>query len=389
MDKKALAVVKLLDDLKINPYYHPFETNQKSTTLYKGKKSIILGSNDYLGLSQSKEGFKKAKEAINKYGLSTCGARISTGTAMIHNELEESLRRLTKKEGMVLFTTGMLANMGSITCLGRDKIILSDRSNHASIIDAIKMTSSKMSIIYNHNDMEDLENKLKQLPLEAEKLIITDGVFSMSGAIVNLPKLVELKKKYNFKIFLDDAHGLGVLGHNGLGTADHFNLVDEVDYYLGVNSKTLAGIGGFLGCTKEEEIGIKYSARAIMYTAALPPSVVAGVKYCVDALISGNTGFENLRKNIDFFKKEIKKNGLRVIPSDTAIQAILVNDDKNIFKLVHLLKEDGVFVMPVIAPMVEPGVSLLRCSVTAIHKQKDLRNALKKIKFYMNMLNLE
>ena len=232
------------------PYFHELESGQDTVVKMEGKETIMIGSNNYLGLTSDKSVIKAGLKALKKYGSGCSGSRFLNGTLDIHIKLEEELAEFLHKEKVMTFSTGFQSNLGIISALcGRNDYVLCDKENHASIYDAIKLSYAKM-LRYEHSDMQDLEEKLKQVPSECGILIVTDGVFSMSGEICNLPKLVELKNKYGARLMVDDAHGLGVLGDNGRGTAEHFNLEDEVDIIMGTFSKSLASLGGYMASTE-------------------------------------------------------------------------------------------------------------------------------------------
>ena len=261
--------------LGIYPYFHVLESRQDVEVMMEGKRRIMLGSNNYLGLTANPKVIEAGKNAISKYGSGCSGSRFLNGTLALHTQLERELAEFLNKEDVITFSTGFQSNLGIISAIvGRNDFIISDKENHASIYDGCKLSYGKM-LRYNHNDMESLEYMLERVPETAGALIITDGVFSMGGDICNLPEIVRLAKKYNARVMVDDAHGLGVLGDCGRGTAAYFNLTDEVDIIMGTFSKSLASLGGFMAAKKEVVSYVRHNSRPFIFCASIPPACCA------------------------------------------------------------------------------------------------------------------
>ncbi|MDW7679328.1 MAG: aminotransferase class I/II-fold pyridoxal phosphate-dependent enzyme, partial [bacterium] len=258
------------------PYFKAIQSGAGSTVMIDGKKYIMIGSNNYLGLTQDPRIKEAAIDALETFGSGCTGSRFLNGTLILHEELEEKLAHFVKKEVALVFSTGFQTNQGTIASLvGKDDLILGDRENHASILEGCRLSFGK-TYKYKHNDMNDLERLLKNIDSNTGgKLVVSDGVFSMGGDIVNLDHLVELKKKYNFRLMLDDAHSCGVLGKYGRGTGEHFDLEDDVDLIMGTFSKSFASLGGFIAGEAKVIQYIKHNARALIFSASMPPSAVA------------------------------------------------------------------------------------------------------------------
>ncbi|OGQ70916.1 MAG: hypothetical protein A3F82_07000 [Deltaproteobacteria bacterium RIFCSPLOWO2_12_FULL_44_12] len=360
------------------PFFKAMEASFCTTVYYEGKPVVMIGSNNYLGLTSHPKVIQRAKEAIDQLGTGCTGSRCLNGNTVLHDRLEEKLAALVGKEEALVFATGFLTNLGTIGCLAdpESDVILSDAENHASIIEGCRLSKAQV-VTYRHNDMLDLQNKLKEIPSEKGCLIVTDGVFSMTGDILNLPELVAVKKTFpEARLFLDDAHGLGVLGAKGEGTAGHFGLTKEVDLIMGTFSKSFASIGGFVAGESDVIDYIRHKARAFMFSAAMPPASVATVLGCLEVLEEEPWRLENLRKNIRIIKNGFEKMGLAYLPSDTPIISVFVGDEGKAFTLVKDLFEHGIFVTPVCYPAVPFGQALLRTSYMATHTEKELDKAL-------------
>ncbi|MBI5299021.1 MAG: aminotransferase class I/II-fold pyridoxal phosphate-dependent enzyme [Deltaproteobacteria bacterium] len=355
------------------PFFRPIENSSGSTVFYDGKPVVMIGSNNYLGLTHDPRVQKKAQEAIDRFGTGCTGSRFLNGNTVLHDLLEEKLIKLVGKEAGLVFTTGFLTNLGTVACLvGPDDFILSDAENHASIIEGCRLSKATV-VTYRHNDMLDLRAKLKTIPADKGRLIVTDGVFSMTGEIVDLPGLVEVKKDFpDVRLFLDDAHGLGVLGPKGEGTANYFGLTDEVDLIMGTFSKSFASIGGFLAGNPDVIDYVRHKARSFMFSAAMPPSAVATVLACLEILEKEPQRLEGLKKNIQYILKGFEEIGLAFIPSQTPIISVFVGDEGKAFKLVQDLFQSGVFATPVVFPAVPFGQAIIRTSYMATHTKEEL-----------------
>ena len=272
---KDLEKINAVKESGLYPYFHQLETGQDTEIIMEGKKTIMIGSNNYLGLTSHKDVIDAGVEAIKKYGSGCSGSRFLNGTLDIHIKLEEELAEFLNKEAVMTFSTGFQSNLGIISAIaGRSDVIVGDKENHASIYDACRLSYATLKR-YEHNDMEDLEKVLQSIDENKGILIVTDGVFSMSGDICNLPEIVRLAKKYNARVMVDDAHGLGVLGKHGRGTAEHFDLEDEVDIYMGTFSKSLASLGGYMAAKRDVVEYVKHVSRPFIFSASITPASVA------------------------------------------------------------------------------------------------------------------
>ena len=316
----------------IYPFFRVIESAQDPEVILDGRRMIMVGSNNYLGLTNHPAVKDAAIEAIKKYGSGCAGSRFLNGTLDIHVKLEEKLARFIRKEAALIFSTGFQVNLGVISALvGKDDVIIIDKMDHASIIDGCRLSYGEVKK-FRHNDMADLERILQQ-NAERGKLIIVDGVFSMEGDIVNLPKVVELAKAYGARLMVDDAHGIGVLGKTGRGTAEHFGLEDEVDIIMGTYSKSLASIGGFIAGSEKVVHYIKHFARALIFSASPPPASVAAVSVALDIIDNEPERIERLWKNTRKMLQGFKDLGFKVGPSETPIIPIIVGDNETAFKM--------------------------------------------------------
>ncbi len=359
------------------PYFKAIQSGAGSTVMIDGKKFIMIGSNNYLGLTQDPRVKQAAKDALERFGSGCTGSRYLNGTLSLHEELEGKLAKFVHKDAALVFSTGFQTNQGTIsTVVGKDDIIFSDRANHASIIDGCRLAFGKI-VRYKHNDMNDLERQLKTHGNNsAGKLIVSDGVFSMEGDIVKLPKVIELAKKYHARVMIDDAHSCGVLGKSGRGTGEHFNLGNDIDLVMGTFSKSFASIGGFIAGEQKVINYIKHHARSFIFSASMPPSAVATVSKAVDILIAEPERLDQLWNNTRKMKKAFVEMGFNTGSSETPIIPIIIGDDLKTFYFWKLLYENGIFANPVISPAVEPGHQLLRTSYMATHTDNELDHVL-------------
>lgn len=363
----------------IYPYFRPISSAQDTEVMIDGKKVLMFGSNSYLGLTNHPKIKEAARAAIALYGTGCAGSRFLNGTLDIHLELEEKLARYTGKESALIFSTGFQVNLGVLgTLTGRNDYILLDESVHASIIDGTRLSFSKV-IKYRHNDMADLENKLSKLPEEAIKLIAVDGVFSMEGDIVDLPGITQLADKYGASIMVDDAHGLGVIGAKGSGTASHFGLTDQVDLISGTFSKSLASLGGFVASDKATIEYLKHHARALIFSASMTPASVASVIAALDIMESEPERMQQLWDNTHFATQLLRDAGFDIGASQTPIIPIYIRDNQKTFMLTRLLQDNGIFVNPVVSPAVAPHDTLIRFSLMATHTFAQIEEAVEKL----------
>ncbi len=356
----------------IYPFYHPIETGQDTEVILRGKKTLMFGSNSYLGLTQHPEIIEAGKKALDKYGTGASGSRLMNGNLDLHEELESQLAEYVGKEAATVFSTGFQSNLGSIAALaGRNDYILLDEKNHASIIEGTRLSFAKV-IKYKHNDMEDLEKKLQSLDQDRIILIVMDGIFSMEGDIAPLDKITDLADKYNASVYVDDAHSLGVLGNNGAGTADHFGVTDKVDIIMGTFSKSLASLGGFVAGSKDAINFLKHNARALLFSASIPPASAATVLKALEIIKKEPERIDQLWENTNYAKKILVENGFDIGESTTPIIPIHVGDDIKTYQLATLMLQDGVYVNPVVHPAVEKGKAILRYSLMATHTKAQI-----------------
>jgi len=358
------------------PFFKPIEENHGTEVVIEGRSTIMVGANSYLSLSTHPRVKAAAAEAVLRYGASCCGSRFANGTLDIHEELERRLAKWLKKESALCFTTGFTTNLGSIAALlGRHDVAVVDRGSHACLMEGTQLTFADI-LKYKHNDLEDLEKKLAQADPEAGKLLITDGVFSMEGDLANLPGIVALKKKYGLRIYVDDAHGLGVMGPGGRGTGEHFGLHDEVDIITGTFSKSFGSIGGVVAGQREVVDWIKHKARSMIFQASMSPAAVAAALASLDIIESEPERRERLWQIAGKMRRALQEMGFNTGVSVTPIIPILVGEQMKAFNLWKQLLEAGVFTNAVIPPAVEPGRSMLRTSYQAAHTEEQLDRVL-------------
>ncbi|NOR21750.1 MAG: aminotransferase class I/II-fold pyridoxal phosphate-dependent enzyme [Candidatus Aminicenantes bacterium] len=358
------------------PYFTPIQEVKGNKVKVDGKEMIMVGSNNYLGLINHPRVMKAAKEAVDRYGVATCGSRFLNGTLDIHIELEKKLAEFMKKEVALAFSTGFQTNQGIIsTLIGKGDSVITDKMVHASIIDAGRLTYGHVHR-FKHNDMADLEKVLSSLDKDAGKMVVVDGVFSMEGDLANLPKIVELSKKYNAKIMVDDAHGIGVMGKNGRGTSEHFGVEDDVDLVMGTFSKSIASLGGFVAGDAKVISYIKHFARALIFSASITPASVATAIATVDIIQTEPERREKLWNITKKMKSGLQALGYNTGPTETPIIPVMVGNDETAFRLWRSLREDGIFTNPVIYPAVPKGQSLIRTSYSATHTEEELDTVL-------------
>lgn len=359
------------------PFYHALQSGQDSQVTIKGQKVKMFGSNSYLGLTNHPEILQAAQEALVKYGTGASGSRLMNGNLDIHDELEEKLAAFVNKPAATIFSTGFQANIGTISCLlGRNDYILIDDKNHASIIEGCRLSFAK-TLKYKHNDMQSLEKLLQKTDPNHIKLIITDGVFSMEGDIAKLDQINMLAKEYNATVMVDDAHGLGVLGTNGAGTADHFGLSQETDIILGTFSKSLASLGGFVASDKATINYIKHNARSIIFSAAIPPSAAATVIKALEIMQREPERIQQVWNNTNYARNALVHAGFQIGNSTTPIIPIFVGEDINTYEYATYLLKHGVYVNPVVHPAVEKNKGILRFSLMATHSKQQIDEAVK------------
>ncbi len=357
------------------PYFKPIESGADAEVMINGRKMIMIGSNNYLGLTTHPKVKEAAKKAIDKYGSGCTGSRFLNGTLDIHEELERRLARFVRKEKAILFSTGFQTNLGAISVLvGKDDMVLCDRMNHASIIDGCRLAFGR-TIKFKHNDMDDLQRILTSVDVEetnGSNLLITEGVFSMEGDLGVLPQIVRLKKRYGFRILLDDAHGIGYMGPSGRGVAEHFGVEKDTDLIMGTFSKSFASLGGFIAGEGFVIDYIKHNARALIFSASMPPASVASVLAALDIMEKEPEHRERLWRNTRKMQSAFRDLGFEIGGTASPVVPIFVGDFEKTLVFWKELFEAGVFVNPIVSPAVPPDMCLLRTSYMATHTDDEL-----------------
>ncbi len=376
--KKCYAYTRA-DDVKaegIYPWFRPIQESEGPVVHMEGRPIVMAGSNNYLGLTAHPSVKEASIKALEKYGTSCSGSRYLTGTIDLHEELERRLAKFVGKESALLFSTGYMTGQGVIQPLvGRGDYILSDKDNHASIVSGNLMARGGMNtniIRYKHCDMGDLERRLKQIPAEAGKLIVTDGVFSTFGNIADLGQISKLAQEYDAQIIVDDAHAFGVIGEGGRGTASKFGLKDEVDLIVCTFSKTLASIGGFVAGEERVINYLKHHSPALIFSASPTPASVASALAALDIVEAQPELVTKLASNANKVRKGLIDLGFNVIPGETAIVPVIIGDDHQAFHLWKGLFDAGIFVNVFIAPATPPGKAMMRNSFMASHNDEHL-----------------
>jgi 8-amino-7-oxononanoate synthase len=364
-------------EIDMYPYFTPINEVNGNKVKVDDKEMIMVGSNNYLGLLNHPRVMKAAQEAVERYGVATCGSRFLNGTLDIHVELERRLAGFTKKEAALAFSTGFQTNQGIIsTLVGKGDSVVTDRMVHASIIDACRLSYGNIQK-FKHNDMADLERILKSLKGDRGKLLVVDGVFSMEGDLANLPEIVDLAKKYKAKVLVDDAHGIGVMGKNGRGTSEHFGVEDGVDLIMGTFSKSFASLGGFVAGEKKVISYIKHFARSLIFSASITPASVATCLATLDIIETEPQRRERLWEITKKMKSGFQAMGYNTGETETPIIPVIIGDDDTTFMLWRFLREEGIFTNPVIYPAVPKGQSIIRTSYSATHTDEELDYVLK------------
>lgn len=369
----------LLNEVKgkgIYPYFHALESKQDVEVIMEGKRRIMLGSNNYLGLTTNTEIIEAGIRAFERYGTGCSGSRFLNGTLEMHIELESELADFLDMPGVVTFSTGFQSNLGIISAIvGRNDYVLCDRENHASIYDGCKLSYGKM-IRYKHNDMEELERILKNIPKTSGILIVTDGVFSMGGDIAKLPEIVALAKKYGARTMVDDAHALGVIGKGGRGTASHFGLEGQVDIYMGTFSKSLASLGGYMATSTDVAEYVRHNSRPFIFSASITPASCAVALAALRYMRRHPEIVQRLSDLSAYARNGLKNRGLKIRESSTPIIPIYTFDFENTLIKAKQLYDAGVYVNPVLPPATAPNECLLRTSYMASHTEALLDEAM-------------
>lgn len=365
---------KLAMKMGIYGYFQPIESAQGPEVMLGGKKYIMAGSNNYLGLADDPEMKKAAAEAALKYGTGCAGSRFLNGNTIFHDQLEQRLARFKRKEAGLLFSTGYQMNLGVVSCLvKKGDYAIVDKLDHASILDGVKLSDGEM-VRFKHNDPADLDRVLAKLPEESGKLIIVDGVFSMEGDICPLPDIVKVAKKYGARIIVDDAHATGIIGKTGRGTCEYFGLENgEVDLVVGTCSKTFATVGGFVVGDADVIHYIRHNARSQIFSAALPPASVASINKALELIENDTSRRDNLFRMTDNLKKGLRELGYDLGHSTTPVIPVHVGSNENCFKMWRALHELGIFSNPVVSPAVPPGHALMRLTLMATHTDEHVQ----------------
>lgn len=371
--------VKGLREADLYCYFRVIESPQDPEVVIGGQRLVMLGSNNYLGLTNHPKVKEAAVEAVRRYGSGCAGSRFLNGTLAIHQELEEKLAYFMGKPAAVTFSTGFQVNLGTISCLvERGDVVYLDKQDHACIIDGARLSFGETRKFL-HNTPSELRRQMVADDDARGRLVVVDGVFSMEGDIINLPEIVAIAREYQAAVMVDDAHGIGVLGKRGRGTAEHFDLEDDVDLIMGTFSKSLASIGGFV-CGETDVIEhVKHTARSLIFSAAPPPASVAAASAAVDIIMREPERREQLWRNTHFMMKGLRSLGFDTGHSETPVIPIVVGEDQTAFAMSVRLHQKGVFVNPVVSPATPKGRALLRTSVMATHTEAMLSRALEAI----------
>ncbi|MBU6400916.1 MAG: aminotransferase class I/II-fold pyridoxal phosphate-dependent enzyme [Verrucomicrobia bacterium] len=373
---KAAARVRALG---LYPYFRTISSAQDTEVAINGRKVLMLGSNSYLGLTNHPLIKEAVKTSVTKYGSGCAGSRFLNGTLDIHLELEERLARLVNREAALLYSTGFQVNLGVISALvGKGEFILADKSNHASLVEGCLLSAGRF-IRFPHNDMATLENRLEQLDPAAGKLVVVDGVFSMEGDLTPLPQVCRLAARYRAAVMVDDAHGIGVMGRGGAGTASHFGLTDQVQLIMGTFSKSLASLGGFIAASAEVIDYLKHHSRSLIFSASMSPANAAAALAALNIMQQEPERITRLWQNTDRMHQGLRSLGFDLGSSQTPILPVHCRDAMLTFRFCKRLEEEGVFVNPVVPPGIAPGQELIRISLMATHTDRQIDFALEKM----------
>lgn len=360
------------------PYFRTIESEQDTEVICNGKRMLMLGSNSYLGLTNHPRVIEAAKKATDKYGTGCAGSRFLNGTLDIHLELEASLAKLVGKEDCLAFAAGYMANLGAIqSMVDKDEFIVTDKFDHASIIDGCTLSGGKM-LRFNHNNMTHLESVLEKRVAGGNALIVVDGIFSMEGDIADIPNICRIARKYDAKVMVDEAHSLGVLHHTGAGAAMAAGCTDDVDIIMGTFSKSLASVGGFIAASYDIIHYMKHHARSLIFSASLPPASAASVLEAQKIMLEEPERIDRLWDNTRYMAENFKTLGFNTGSSCTPVIPLHVGGFMNAFKMWKQLDDEGVFINPVVPPAVSPNDTLIRTSFMATHTRAQLDEALEK-----------
>jgi len=363
----------------IYPYFRAISSEQDPEVIINGRRVLMFGSNCYTGLVNDPRIKEAAIEATRKYGTGCAGSPFLNGTLDLHKQLEARIAEYIGKEDVMIYSTGFGVNLGVVSTLtGREDYILWDEQDHASIIEGRRLSFSQ-SLKYKHNDMESLEKQLQRCEPDKIKLIVTDGVFSMEGDVANLPKIVELAKKYNATVMVDEAHSIGVFGEGGRGICNHYGLTDDVDLVMGTFSKSFASLGGFIATDKEITNFLRHHSRSYIFTASITPASTAAALKAIDLMIEEPERQENLWKLTNLALDGFRARGFEIGNTSTPIITLYIRDNFKTFAITRDLLDQGIFVNPVVSPAVAPHDTLIRFSLMATHTEAQVEEALEKI----------
>ena len=363
----------------IYPYFRAISSEQDTEVIINGKKVLMFGSNSYMGLTNHPKVKEAAIEATKKYGTGCAGSPFLNGTLDIHKQLEARLAEFVGKEDAMIYSTGFEVNLGVVSCItGREDYVILDEQDHASIIEGRRLSFST-PLKYKHNDMDSLEEQLKKCAPDKVKLIVTDGVFSMEGDVAKLPQIVELAKKYDATVMVDEAHGIGVFGKQGRGTCNHFGVTDDVDLIMGTFSKSFASLGGFIATDKEITNFLRHHSRSYIFTASITPASTAAANAALDIMLNEPERQENLWKLPNYALEGFRNMGCEIGHTETPIIPLYIRDNYKTFTVTRDLLNEGVFVNPVVSPAVAPHDTLIRFSLMATHTKEQVTVALEKI----------
>ena len=372
---KDFTLVKEVKEAGIYPYFHTLESKQDVVVDMEGNRKIMIGSNNYQGLTSDPRVIEASVNAIKEFGTGCSGSRFLNGTTSLHIQLEKELAEFLGKEDCVTMGSGFQTNLGVISAIaGRKDYIFCDKENHASIYDGCRLSYATM-VRFNHLDYDDLERKIQEVPETAGILIITDGIFSMTGDICDLPRLVEIKKKYGARLMVDDAHAFGVLGKTGAGTAEHFGLVDDVDLIYGTFSKSLASMGGYCGCSKEVAEFIRHTSRPFIFSASITPASRAATLEALRIIKAEPERISRLTEVAEYMRKLLRERGIKFADSKAPIIALFTYEQDVTLMVCKRLFEEGVYANPVLPPATPPGQCLVRTTYTSSHTNEVLEEA--------------
>lgn len=357
------------------PYFRVISSSDGPVVTVNGRRVIMLGSNNYLGLTHHPDVLKAAHEAIDRYGSACTGSRFLNGNLDLHEQLEAELAEFTGREEALVFSSGVLANIGTLGLLGGSQgaVVFLASDDHASLFDGARLSHGRIAIF---DDLDDLERKLALRESWSNAIVAVDGVFSMTGRVADLPRLAALRRRFGFRLYVDDAHGFGVLGRQGRGTADSLGVTKDVDLMFATFSKALASVGGFVAGDKPVIEYLRHNVRTLIFSAALPPTSTAAALAALHVMRSDPGLFERMRENVDFFKRGVEALGYHTLGSKTPIVPLWIGSEARAFQYCREAFDLGLFTTPAMYPAVPKGHAIIRTSVTPSHTKASLQDAL-------------